>query len=192
MTRLYICDVSGLDVPSALGQVSEYRRQKALRLNSDEARRQSLGVELLLYRALGKVDYSVNEYGKPCIENGAHFSLSHCKHLAVCAVSDAVCGVDIEVPRKDSIKLAKRFFTENEYSRIAESDDPDGLFCRYWVIKESYLKAIGTGMNTPLNSFEAGDKIGSFYTKVLEYKGFCLALCSLEPLDDIEITEEII
>ena len=68
MIKLFIADVSRLDIKKALPQVSAYRRQKVLRCPDDEKKRCSLGVELLLYRALGAdkpLSYSLGENGKP-------------------------------------------------------------------------------------------------------------------------------
>ena len=65
MIRLYIADTGGLDIDSALQRVSEARRSKVLRLPDDEKKRQSLGAELLLQRAVGRTEYSLGKNGKP-------------------------------------------------------------------------------------------------------------------------------
>lgn len=194
MIKLFIADVSRLDIKKALPQVSAYRLQKVLRCPDDEKKRCSLGVELLLYRALGAdkpLSYSLGENGKPYIEGGAFFSLAHSGKYAVCAVSDFAVGVDIEGARKNSLRLARRFFTRSEYERIAASGEPDELFCRLWVIKESYIKATGKGLNTPLGSFEANDRIGEYSTAHFERDGYHIALCAkCDSIGDIEIYDE--
>ncbi len=180
MIELYIADISKLNIDSALARVSEYRRQKTLRLRDYESKRQSLGAELLLYRAMnaGKpFTYSLGENGKPQLDDGRCFSLSHSGSYAVCAVSDCDIGVDIELPHKDSLRLARRFFTGSEYERIAASDNPDELFCQLWTIKESFIKATGKGLSTPLSSFEAADKIGEYRTAHFKHGGYHLAVC---------------
>lgn len=192
MVRLYIADVSGLDIERALTEVSDYRRQKALRCPDDEKRRCSLGAELLLYRALGApVEYALGENGKPYIDGGAHFSLSHSGNYAVCAVADCQVGVDIERPRENSLRLAKRFFTESEYALIAASDTPGEDFCRIWVFKESYIKATGMGFKTPLDSFEAGRTIGEYSTAHFEHDGYHIAVCAkCGSIGDIKVYDE--
>ena len=192
MVRLYIADVSGLDIERALTEVSDYRRQKALRCPDDEKRRCSLGAELLLYRALGApVEYALGENGKPYIDGGAHFSLSHSGNYAVCAVADCQVGVDIERPRENSLRLAKRFFTESEYALIAASDTPGEDFCRIWVFKESYIKATGMGFKTPLDSFEAGRTIGEYSTAHFEHDGYHIAVCAkCGNIGDIKVYDE--
>ena len=191
MVRLYLADITNLDIDSALGRVSEYRRQKTLRLCDDEKKRQSLGAELLLYLAMGAdkpFTYSLGENGKPYIDGGRCFSLAHSGTYAVCAVSDNEVGVDIELPREDSLRLAKRFFTESEYARIAASAESDELFCEYWTVKESFIKATGKGLSTPLNSFEAADKIGEYRTAHFRHEGYHIALCvKCDEIGEIEI-----
>ena len=183
MVRLYIADVSTLDIERALTEVSDYRRQKALRCPDDEKRRCSLGAELLLYRALGApVEYALGENGKPYIDGGQHFSLSHSGKYAVCAVADCEVGVDIEHPRENSARLAKRFFTASENARLAASDAPDVEFCRIWVVK---------GFKTPLESFEAAKRIGEYSTWQLEHDGYHIAVCAkCESIGDVNIHDE--
>lgn len=195
MTRLYVADVSRLDIEKALTAVSDYRRQKALRCPDEEKMRCSLGVELLLYRALGATEplsYALGENGKPYFETGnVQFSLAHSGNFAVCAVSDCEVGVDIEAPRQNALKIAKRFFTEREYERIERSDEPDELFCRLWVIKESYIKARGTGFKTPLDSFCAADRIGDYSTAHYKMHGYHIAVCAkCESIGDVMIYDE--
>lgn len=195
MTRLYLADVSRLDIERALTAVSDYRRNKALRCPSEEKMRCCLGVELLLYRALGvtePVGYALGENGKPYFADGrACFSLSHSCNFAVCAVSDCEVGVDIEAPRQNTLRIARRFFTEDEYERIVKSSEPDELFCRLWVIKESYIKATGDGFKTPLDSFCAADRIGEYSTAHYKMHGCHIAVCAkCESIGDIEIYDE--
>ena len=192
MVRLYIAAVSTLDIERALTEVSDYRRQKELRCPDDEKRRCSLGAELLLYRALGApVEYALGENGKPYIDGGQHFSLSHSGKYAVCAVADCEVGVDIEHPRENSARLAKRFFTASENARLAASDAPDVEFCRIWAVKESYIKATGMGFITSLESFEAAKRIGEYSTWQLEHDGYHIAVCAkCESIGDVKIHDE--
>lgn len=43
-------------------------------------------------------DYNVyyNEYGKPYLDNGLYFNISHSKNVIVCVISDREVGIDIE------------------------------------------------------------------------------------------------
>ena len=194
--KLYIADISSLDIEKAMSAVSDERRGKARRLRSDENKRQSLGAALLLYRAVNggmPFDCSVSPHGKPYCEGKAHFNLSHSKSMVVCAVSDCEVGVDIQAKTRDHLEIAKRFFTEAEYESILRSSDPDALFNKLWVMKESYIKAMGTGLSASLSGFEANEHIGEYSLRHIEYGEYDIAVCArTDRLGDIEIHEEIL
>lgn len=141
MTRIFIADVSCIDIEAFLSKVSPARREKTLRLAGDDDKRRSLGVELLLKKVTGRSDYVLSEKEKPFFsDNEVFFSLAHCGDYAVCAVSDVPVGVDIELPRVGGARLAKRFFQPDEAALVYAADDPDREFCRLWTLKESYIK----------------------------------------------------
>ncbi len=189
MIKLFIADVSELDIDSRITEVSEYRREKIEKLPSIEAKQQSLGAELLLNAAVpNHPQYLIAEGGKPYFEgNFPFFSLSHSGKYALCAIADAEVGADIEAPRENSLRLAKRFFTDAEFEAVNSASDPDDEFCRIWVIKESYIKATGEGLSCPLNSFEAADTIGEHRTWHGELDGYHIAVCTKGDLGEIEI-----
>ena len=64
-----------------------------------------------------------------------HFSLSHARTHALCALSDKQVGADIESPRIISERVIQFFCSPEERSFF----DPLDL----WVLKESYIKLIG-------------------------------------------------
>lgn len=189
MLKLFIADVSTLDVDSRINEVSEYRREKIEKLADLDAKRRSLGVELLLNIAVpGHPPYRIAESGKPCFDGDyPEFSLSHSGKYALCAVSDTAVGADVEAPRTNSLKLAKRFFTCSEYEAVSCAENPDDEFCRIWVIKESYIKATGQGFACPLNSFEANDEIGEYRTWHSVLDGYHIAVCTKADTSEIEL-----
>lgn len=148
MVKIFLTSAEALPIEAALSAVSPYRRQKVLRLHDDEKKRASLACELLLKLACGRTDYAVTDGGKPYFADGSvHFSLSHCGSIAVCAVADFPCGVDIErVPSSPPLGIAKRFFTKAECDLISSADDKSAAFCELWVEKEAVIKALGTGL----------------------------------------------
>lgn len=98
-----------------------------------------------------------NEYGKQSfLHYPLKFNISHSGEYLVCAFSKKEIGVDIQRIKDIDLKIAKRFFAKNEYSYInsmPENEKVDAFF-RLWVLKESFIKAVGKGMFIPLNSFE--------------------------------------
>ena len=94
----------------------------------------------------------------PAAEQTLQFNLSHTRGLAVCAVTcERRIGVDVEsLSRQPNILgLAKRYFAPSESANVAAlpEDRRHGRFFEYWTLKESYIKAIGTGLATPLDRF---------------------------------------
>lgn len=174
MVRIYLASGKALNIAAALNVVSQHRRQKVLRLHDDEKKRASLTVELLLKLACGRTDYAVADGGKPYFKDGdVHFSLSHCGELAVCAIADSECGVDIErVPEVPPLGVAKRFFSESEYDTVCSSSDQSAAFCELWVEKEAVIKALGTG----LKSLSSTD-IGQYNTTHFSYGEYRIGLC---------------
>ena len=53
------------------------------------------------------------------------------------------------------LKLPRFAFDPQEYERVAvcDGDARDELFFRYWVLKESFMKATGEGLSLPPSSF---------------------------------------
>lgn len=101
--------------------------------------------------------YNIGEKGKPFLQNSnIHFNISHSGEWVVAAFSEKETGIDIELIREPNYNVAKRYFSEIEILNLNSTSDPERkrqLFFDYWTIKESYLKAIGTGLTKSLSSF---------------------------------------
>ncbi len=146
--------------------ISEYRKKKLALIKPEQARRCSLCAELLLNKAV-RIDNEVfplpleigtKSNGKPfLIGHEYEFSISHSAHYAACALSDLPVGLDIQNLSKCDERLVKRCFTEIEQNYILSSKDRDAAFTRLWCRKESFLKAIGTGLRLPLVSFDVSE-----------------------------------
>lgn len=102
-----------------------------------------------------------NRYGKPSLKAGTDFffNLSHSGSYLAGAFSDREIGVDIQKispAHSDLLHIAKRFFTREEYEKLAAAVNPDEqlmLFFCLWSIKEAYLKYCGCGLQGNLDSF---------------------------------------
>ena len=183
MLTIYYADVSRLDLNAAY-TLSDYRRKSMEKLRFDENKHESLGAELLLNLALSEhcpeialpVEIRCSEYGKPEIAAcPLFFNLSHSRGFAVCAISDSVVGVDIQYCEAHSDSIAKRFFAPDEQAYIAASSDPEAAFTDIWCMKESFVKALGTGLSTPLASFSALGNDTIWHTRLGLYH---LAVCT--------------
>ena len=108
--------------------------------------------------------FDQGKHGKPFVAGVANppdFSLSHSAELAAVAIArrtgGRTCGVgiDIEAVRPVDLALAEEFFAAEEVrelKRIREhGGDWIGAFFQLWTGKEAVVKAIGTGLSTPLD-----------------------------------------
>ncbi|MBQ7875847.1 MAG: 4'-phosphopantetheinyl transferase superfamily protein [Clostridia bacterium] len=137
--------------------VSDRRREKIQSLKNDKDKIVSLFSELFILSIVGvsPKDILYNEYGKPYVDRtGYHFSISH-SHSLIVFVSDSLpVGIDIE-PITDKKWPAVRFFTPNEKALVKSPED----FYTIWTKKEAYIKMLGTGLSTPLSSFDVTESI---------------------------------
>jgi 4'-phosphopantetheinyl transferase len=106
--------------------------------------------------------FAANSRGKPEIAGrpdlALRFNLSHTAGL----ISVAVCrrfdvGVDVEqIERGGDIRgLADYCLRDFEKAQLPAGPeaDPRPGFCRFWTLKEAYLKAKGVGLAIPLKQF---------------------------------------
>lgn len=89
---------------------------------------------------------------------GVRFSVAHTDGLAVCAVTDGrTCGVDVECRplSADSAAHVARFLAPAERAELAALPEAEraGRTRELWVLKEAYLKGLGTGMHRSLDGF---------------------------------------
>lgn len=83
-------------------------------------------------------------------QDNIYFNLTHSGDYAACVIGDKENGIDIEGARKNVLKTAKRFFSNDEYEWIAGNDNEEGLqlkrFLQIWTLKEAYSKVTGIGI----------------------------------------------
>jgi 4'-phosphopantetheinyl transferase len=101
--------------------------------------------------------------GKPALAPGAtvdlRFNTSHSEDLSAfaCAIGREI-GIDIEAvrPAHDLGKVAARFLSGAEREAYARLEHEDRLLAFYqaWTRKEAFAKALGEGMNFPLQDLD--------------------------------------
>ena len=147
--------------------LSEDERARQRSFVSPELRRRFLaaraGLRTLLGRHLDRdprsLSFATNEFGKPRLAGDqVRFNLSHCEERAVLAISNAEVGIDLERERPiEHVDLARRYFHPHEVAAITASCDEAEqrrAFFLVWTLKEAVVKALGTGLSTPLDLFE--------------------------------------
>ena len=154
MVRAWIADVTPLLDKECYdryySRVPDFRRKKADALRMDKMKAQSIGVWILWQKVRAAYELPEN----------ASFNLSHSGTYVMCAACTdggrVRVGCDIEQKGSMKMNFVRRHFCREEYDTIeaAETEDEQtDLFFRYWVLKESFMKATGKGMALPVNSF---------------------------------------
>ena len=213
MIHTYYADIRCLENETLfrekVKQLSPYRQQKIAILRNDRDRNRSLGAGLLLDHGLAvyglqerSVEYDIGQWGKPALKYHPEicFSLSHSGDYAICTIGDRPVGNDIEHVREGRLKVANRFFSEEELAWLYEAETEEertGRMFRLWTMKESFLKVIGRGMSLSLKDFvirmdeESGrarvrHSFDAKYYYMREYgeiDGYCTAVCAQESGD---------
>ena len=156
MIRTWLADIRALYDEECyqkyFAALPAFRQEKARKLLFQKDRAQSAGAWLLLEEIRKRYK----------ISDRAVYNLSHSGDYVLCAYSDvakAQVGCDLEEVKELRLSVARRFFGEGEYRHIAETKDPEcktWLFYRYWVLKESFMKATRKGMAMDMRSYEIG------------------------------------
>ena len=176
--QISFADASELEDPArffaAYAAVPAARREKVDRLRAPSAKRLSLCAGALLADALRErgvreadMELSEGAYGKPYLPRrpDVQFSLSHSAGRAMCVTADRPVGCDIQWTAPRDLRIARRFFSEEECRAIFAGETEEArqaLFFRIWALKESFLKCIGLGLALPMNVFSIvpeGDRI---------------------------------
>ena len=148
---------------------------RADRFRVDTSRNQHIVGRGMARRLLGSesvapnsIRFDVEVHGKPYVtapESAKQpFNLAHTDGLVMCGIGSAdheLIGVDVErLQRRTDPELAERFFSEPEIAYLRGYRNENArrnAFLRIWTLKESFIKAIGTGLQTPLADFAFQD-----------------------------------
>jgi 4'-phosphopantetheinyl transferase len=157
--------IDDFDLQAALAEISEQRREQALRFKFERGQRTCVLAYLLLKRGLRELYgltenplFDYGEHGKPVIAGHPeiHFNLSHCREAVACAIGDRPVGIDVESVQRYRESLARYTMNDEELRLIAEAERPDVAFIRLWTMKEARLKLTGEGITNDLKTALAG------------------------------------
>lgn len=126
------------------GLCGEERKKKADKIKVRRKWKQSVGGGYLEYLSAQQTQ-----------EESLYTNLSHSGNYVAHACGRKKLGVDLEVIRTAKPEIAVRFFTKEESRAVqeADGDGKDEVFFRLWTGKEAVVKAEGSGLKIPLNSF---------------------------------------
>ena len=154
---IYLNDrIFDYDFETALAELSDQRREQALRFKHELGQRTCVAAYLLLCEGLQK-EYGIaekpvfdyGEHGKPFIVGHPeiHFNLSHCREAAICIIADHPVGIDIESIREFKPTLVDYTMNEEEVFSIYQAERSDIEFIKLWTQKEAVLKLSGEGIS---------------------------------------------
>lgn len=197
-----------------LNIVSDFKRDRIGRfVKKEDAYRSLLSDVLVRLYIASKIDrtpdeivFLYNSFGKPYVDYnfGIHFNVSHSGRWIVCAFAGYPVGIDIEeIKPIDLLGIGKRIFSDAENQIIKESCRPLHDFYELWSLKESYVKAVGTGLTKEFKSFTISKianscsvvldqaEFGSYYAKTLEFdvKYKCAVCMSSIFKEDLQIVD---
>ena len=128
-----------------------------------------------------------NSFGRyVCTQGEVDFNISHSGNAVVVAFDlEGKVGIDIQEKSKGSLLIAERFFATEEVNWMKGQKDFNNAFTHIWTRKEAVVKATGTGIRIPLNSFlvvkdEVAMNGQAFYlqSNLHDSKNYFLTVCS--------------
>lgn len=188
-----ISDTFDLCTDRFMGLVLDGKREQLEKYHFFIDRKLSLYGELLVrqqaIRVLGlnnnEIEFGINKYGKPYLRGASkfHYNISHTRNAVAVAFSHNEIGIDIEQTKKPDFKVAKRFFTSNEGNYVLSQKNAEHAFYEIWTKKEAYIKCIGTGLSTPLKSFDVlKGKINSMM-RTFKIEKYLISVCCTDFLN---------
>jgi phosphopantetheinyl transferase len=135
-------------------------------MKSELHQRAFLSVRKLLQEAgYNDFDLYYDESGKPHLKDGKFVSISHSHQFSTLIISKQKAGIDIEMQREKILRIADKFVTEKELSRLKSFDSDDYIkkLTVKWGAKEAIFKirnekGISFKDHIQVNTFEIEDQ----------------------------------
>ncbi len=131
------------------------------------------------------------EHGKPYLENGPAFSVTHSKDRLYIAFSSKTVGIDAEaLSRNPFYETIAAKFPEEERAEILSAQD----FLQHWVVKESAVKYMGSSLAQDLNNLAYihgtlyyKGKVFPAKLRVFIHDGYVVSVCGDGELDEFTV-----
>ncbi len=121
----------------------------------------------------------VTPEGKPYWKDSPwHFSISHTRRHAFCALAGVPVGIDAEeLDRPVMLSLAEKILSPGEKAQFDRATDKRRALLTFWVLKEAAAKQSGEGLRIYPNhtNFTLDDP------RVTEHAGCLVAVLTAEP-----------
>lgn len=146
-----------------LSQMSPQRRQEISRRQEADRRRTAAGEHLARQAVAAcrgmpesEVVFQRTKKGKPYVDGGPFFSISHSADWVLCAVDKAPIGADVQIFRPVDARLVRRICVPEELAfveggtplpeRLTEAAALERFFS-LWTAKEAWCKYTGAGLS---------------------------------------------
>lgn len=170
-----------------LSLVHPFRRERVLACRNEIDRCRSLAAGLLLRKAFLQLGFAyeqleirVGEYGKPQLDGGWYYNISHAGDYAAAVIAKVPVGIDIEEKKRfeKKEKLAKRFLAEQELAmyRLLDEVGKTDMLARTWTRKEAFSKADGKGMAIHFRTIDTLREDIFWSTEPME--GYWFSICA--------------
>ncbi|MFN8282465.1 MAG: 4'-phosphopantetheinyl transferase superfamily protein [Chitinophagales bacterium] len=183
--------ISEADFSDFLLQLPEHFQKEINEYKHWQSAQNSLLGKMTLLFALKKlqIPYSLHDIklglkDKPYFNGDIDFNISHSGSVIVVGlIRNAKIGVDVEKHRTINLPLFKKYFDEEEWQTIENSNEPLKTFFDCWTIKESAIKHDGRGVEilskTKIRSPKIYcDDIGLHYQQLNLHDDYSCAVCS--------------
>ena len=165
-------DLPAASLHEAYAVLSPDEVERARRFKFERHRGRFVAARAFLRRTLAQylsvspreLAFVYGPFGKPGLSarwagERLEFNLSHSGDLAILAITRGpAVGVDVEqiLHVRDLQSIAARFFSAHEIAALnaVPPETRDFAFYRCWTRKEAFLKALGSGLAHPLDSFD--------------------------------------
>ena len=126
--------------------------------------------------------------GKPYVENGPHFSVTHTQSRLYIAFTDEEIGLDAEhLSRTLHYDPIVKKFSPAEQTEIACAED----FLRHWIVKESAIKYLGGTIAADLKWLDYTNGQLTYHQQEfpakitqLQHEDFILSVCCNEAFEN--------
>lgn len=116
------------------------------------------------------LDYDFNKKPYLASHPWLHFNISHSENFAAIAVSRKKVGIDIEYLAEDFkfSNLLPDIFNDNERLIIQNAADKKNTFYTLWTRKESFVKALGKGIDEDFKYIPSSEGLHNIDFKLIK------------------------
>ncbi len=136
--------------------LTQHSEQRLQTMKAESQQKGFLAVRMLLQHiGLSDADLIYDSNGKPHLENGTHISISHSHQFSAIAISSEPIGIDIEIIKEKTLKIAPRYLDMSHLENLSLEDQTIKATV-IWGIKEAIFKIKNQpGISFPNHIFES-------------------------------------